>query len=208
MSKRQKQKAEKRRNWKKLVKGPFDGFAPRTSECLVSLNQIASTGCIPYCVEKAQSLLAWYNDNGDLSAKQRAFAHVLAVRESAHKTKVLGATADDKKFYLYAIGDNKIVKLGFTHSLESRRKALQTAQAVNLEVLWTFYVGTDRAFARESERKLHRHCKRYHERGEWFKAGVMDLVRLFTLDRPKPPKELSVNNIQELEILNEARSRI
>ncbi|MCP4984981.1 MAG: GIY-YIG nuclease family protein [Colwellia sp.] len=110
---------------------------------------------------------------------------------NAHKYKSLGIikkyrahkrTASDCKQYLYAISDGTNVKLGRSNNIKKRIIALQTSNSKKLVLLWEKYTGRNIQRAVLAEKKLHRKCKNYKIRGEWFNMQCMLLVANFKID--------------------------
>ena len=90
--------------------------------------------------------------------------------------------ASDCKQYLYAISDGVNVKLGRSNNIKKRLGALQTSNSKKLVLLWEKYTGRDIHRAEAAEKKLHRRCKEYKIRGEWFNLQCMLLVANFKID--------------------------
>ena len=123
----------------------------------------------------ASSLLSYYVAGVELSFKQVELIKILnakckVVRPEKEKTR---------KRSLYAISNGEHVKLGISTNIGRRIKDMQTSNANDLELLWRYYVGKDKKLAFQSERKLHRLCKKHKIKGEWFSMDCMDLVRSF-----------------------------
>jgi len=90
-------------------------------------------------------------------------------------------TASDCKQYLYAISDGTNVKLGRSNNIKKRMSALQTSNSKKLVLLWEKYTGRDIGRAEAAEKQLHRHCREYKIRGEWFNMNCMLLVANFRI---------------------------
>jgi hypothetical protein len=125
--------------------------------------------------ELAQSLLTWYLKNKFWTEKQLVLVKGLISRNK--NKKVLKPV----KYHLYAIGDGESVKLGISTNIGNRLNSMQTGHPKRLKVLWKFFVGREKAPSYAAERKLHRFCKKYKLRGEWFKGDCMDIVNQFSL---------------------------
>ena len=123
----------------------------------------------------AMSLVSWFMVRKEWSLKQKDLARKL-INESNLKKKV--AKKENKKVK-YSISDGQDVKLGFSSNINKRLKTLQTSQAADLVVLWKYYTGRGRVAALSAERCLHRYCKEFKIRGEWFDSDCMDLVEMF-----------------------------
>ncbi len=121
----------------------------------------------------AYGLLKKYRTHGYLSDKQWYWVEKIAPPERK-KGKV---------YCLYAMKAGNQVKLGFSTNPESRMKAVQTGNQNKVSILWTLEVAEERGQAKIQERKLHRYCKKYYLRGEWFEIGCMDHVRRFEKSR-------------------------
>jgi len=90
--------------------------------------------------------------------------------------------ASDCKQYLYAISDGTNVKLGRSNNIKKRMSALQTSNSKKLVLLWEKYTGRDVYRAEAAEKQLHRHCREYKIRGEWFNSQCMLLVANFKIN--------------------------
>ena len=122
----------------------------------------------------AHSLIQWYMENRYWTEKQLAYAKAIASRKKK-KAPV------KKKYNLYAMQAGYKVKLGYSFNPKKRMKEVQTGSPDQLKLLWTYYVGDDEKTAHQKERKLHRVCKKYHVRGEWYDIKCMELVERFTV---------------------------
>jgi hypothetical protein len=69
---------------------------------------------------------------------------------------------DGEVVYFIRAGD--AIKIGYTTNLAARKRALETASAVSLELLGA--ISGDRS----EEARLHREWQHLHIRGEWFHA--------------------------------------
>lgn len=136
--------------------------------------------------ESAQSLLSWYLSNHFLTDKQQMYAKSLIARNRAKKSE------KPKKYHLYAIGDGECVKLGVSTDVGKRLNSMQTGHPKKLKVLWKFFVGRERAPAFKAEKKLHKYCKKFKLRGEWFKGDSMTIVRQFSIK-----EKMAMQNEQE-----------
>jgi len=125
--------------------------------------------------ETARSLLRWYTANGFWTPKQQALIKFLVVKQKGdtHRGK--------SKYHLYAISDGESVKLGVSTDVRKRMKSMQTGHPKELSIIWKYFTGTNKTKAYGAERKLHKFCKQYSIRGEWFKSSCMDIVRRFSL---------------------------
>ena len=130
--------------------------------------------------QKAKSLLKWFYANGYFTAAQQALAKSL--------TYVKKKPAVIKKHYLYAISNGVDVKLGMSSNVDGRLKALQTSSPSELVTLWKYYISDTPAGAIKIEKMLHRACKEFHIRGEWFKMGCIDIVNKFNPNKKHSAK--------------------
>lgn len=121
--------------------------------------------------QKAVSLIKWFQINDYFTAAQKQLANQL--------TYVKKKPAVVKKHYLYAISNGQEIKLGMSSDVNKRLKSMQTASPSELVVLWKYYIANTPADAIKIENKLHRACKAYHIRGEWFTMDCIDTVNSF-----------------------------
>ena len=129
----------------------------------------------------AASLLAHYMEYKTLTFKQKnAAINLIKYAKPKRKPK-----ATNRVYYLYAIVGGVNVKLGVSVKPKERLKALQTGNGENLKIYWTYHVGKCRQQAYSQEKKLHRFCKDYRVRGEWFTNECLPLLREF---KPKVNK--------------------
>lgn len=165
-----------------------------------------------YAMSKAANLIGWYSEHGYLTKKQQGFARILLTRAKEGRAK----KSQGSEHYLYAICDGVAIKLGFSKSPQRRLKDMQTGHPTKLELLWMLGVGESPAKARKAERKLHRYCRKYRKRGEWFEMGCARLVETFEIREAEHRKRVKSEAIQrqqdlerqELELALEARARI
>lgn len=134
--------------------------------------------------EIAMSLVSWFMVRKEWSTKQKELAHKL-VNHSKLQKKAARKANKEVKYWLYAITDGQDIKLGFSSNVNKRLKNLQTSQAGDLVVLWKYYTGKGRGCALAAEKCLHRYCKEFKIRGEWFSLDCMELVQDF---KPKKGK--------------------
>lgn len=150
---------------------------------------------------KAMSLVEWYLANQYWTPKQLQFVKSL-LRKHKRRAETPKRTKKPLKYSLYAISDGEAVKLGVSTSVKKRLKTLQTSHHGKLVILWTFYIGRDRTSAYKAEHKLHRYCKKYAIRGEWFDPECMVLVEQF---RVKQNAELQQEQTEhDLRMLEES----
>lgn len=121
--------------------------------------------------QKAISLIKWYQINNFFTAAQKQLANQL--------TYVKKKPAVVKKHYLYAISNGQQIKLGMSSNVKGRLKTLQTSSPSDLVLLWEYYIANTPAEAIKIEKKLHRACKAFHIRGEWFEMGCIGTVNKF-----------------------------
>ena len=93
-------------------------------------------------------------------ALEGARNHVIKVRDE-HRRMIARDSVESG--YVYAILAGRRIKIGWARDLQSRIATLQTASAVELELL-----GSIVGFKRD-ERRVHERFKRYHVRGEWYR---------------------------------------
>ena len=125
--------------------------------------------------EVANSLITWHFKRNGLSPSQWDYMDVIIKKcEAMDKPKQI-----EEKQYLYGISDGSMIKLGMSSNIKKRLTALQTSNPKTLRIKWEYYTGRSSKVARVLERKLHRRCKKYLARGEWFKIECFDLVKTF-----------------------------
>lgn len=146
----------------------------------------------------ASSLITWYLRRHGLSPSQWDYADVIVRRFSAVKN----SKQADKKQYLYGISDGEMIKLGMSYNPKSRIKELQTSNPKDLRMVWSYYTGKCVQTARNLENKLHRRCKKYRVRGEWFSIDCFDLVKTFRGQDEKREKPL---NEHDLELIKQSQ---
>ena len=130
--------------------------------------------------KKAQSLLKWFYANGSFTAAQQALAKSLTY---VRKKPIVA-----KKHYLYAISNGDQVKLGMSGDVNKRLKSMQTASPAELVLLWKYYIANTPADAMKIENMLHRACKQFHIRGEWFEKECIDVVNKFNPNKKHSAK--------------------
>ncbi len=121
--------------------------------------------------QKAVSIIKWFQLNSYLTTAQKQLANQL--------TYVKKKPIAKKKHYLYAISNGKEVKLGMSSNVSGRLKALQTSSPSELVLLWQYYIANTLKDAIKIEKMLHKSCKQFHIRGEWFAMGCIKNVNLF-----------------------------
>jgi len=172
----------------------------RIEDILIGLAEISRTDT--QNSHPASGLLKWYNSGNEFSRKQKAYAVDLIWKAKRKPVGKEGKT----EFYLYAIDDSVNIKIGHSNDPSKRLKNMQTGCASKLKLLWTLPVGSSRTMAVKAERKLHRFCKRYRKRGEWFSAECLPLILKFQ-NRENSKSERRAQE-EELKIVAEARARI
>ena len=150
-------------------------------------------------IENVKSLLSWFKLNGYFTKAQMSLAKSL--------TYVKKKPAVVKKHYLYAISNGEQVKLGMSSNVNGRLKALQTSSPSELVLLWKYYIANTSAEAIKIEKMLHRACKEFHIRGEWFKMECIDTVNKFNPNKKHSAKWeyakiISVERARKKGILN------
>ena len=136
----------------------------------------------------AYSLMQWHLRRNGLTPSQWDYASVIIARAEA----ILNSKHADRKQYLYGISDGGMIKLGMSCNPTARIKELQTSNPNELNIIWKYYTGKCVKTARSLEKKLHRRCKKYKERGEWFSMNCFHLVKTF---RGQDEKKLEDNDI-------------
>ena len=130
--------------------------------------------------QTAVSLLRWYQINKFFTAAQKRLINNL--------TYIKKKPVAVKKHYLYAISNGKEIKLGMSSNVNNRLKALQTSNAAELIVLWKYYIANTPKEAIKIEKMLHRSCKEFHIRGEWFGMSCMKTVNEFNPNKKHSAK--------------------
>ena len=87
---------------------------------------------------------------------------MLKRRRDSEPQVATGSDTDGEVVYFLRAGD--AIKIGYTTNLAARKRALETASAVPLELLAS--IPGDRS----EEARLHREWWHLHIRGEWFRA--------------------------------------
>jgi hypothetical protein len=100
-----------------------------------------------------------------------------------------GSDPDGEVVYFIRAGD--AIKIGYTTNLAARKRALETASAVPLELLAS--VPGDRS----EEARLHREWWHLHIQGEWFRADEELLRYARELDGGPPVVELSLSEREQ-----------
>lgn len=145
-------------------------------QMLVKLQKMSEDGKESYL--EARSLLKWWLVHKSWTESQWKFVKFLTyAQDNGKEEKKLRKITKQKKYYLYAISDNTAIKIGYSCEVSKRLKALQTGHPTPLSLVWKHYVGKSEAFALKQEKKLHRYCKKYKVRGEWFKTEALELVK-------------------------------
>jgi len=155
--------------------------------------------------EKARSLINWYRVNNFFTAAQRSLANNLPYIKK--KPAVV------KKHYLYAISNGDQVKLGMSSDVNKRLKSMQTASPAELVLLWKYYIANTPADAIKIEKMLHRACKEFHVRGEWFDMSCIDTVNKFNPNKKHSARWeyaqlISVDSARKSGVLNFTVERI
>ena len=166
---------------------------------LVELQKISESGGDDASV--ATSLRMWWLEHKSWTPKQWNYIAAIVTKNKKPKKKRKAS-----KYYLYAISAGQAIKLGYSSNIKNRIKAMQTGQHEDLKCEWQYYVGTSKAEAGALEKKLHRYCKRYHVRGEWYKKQCMHIVEQFKIKRAT--KRNYEEEREEMNILLDANERI
>lgn len=149
--------------------------------------------------QKAVSLIKWFQINNFFTAAQKKLANQL--------TYVNKKPAVVKKHYLYAISNGDQIKLGMSSDVNKRLKTMQTSSPAELVILWKYYIANAPAEALKIEKMLHRACKEFHIRGEWFDMACIDTVNSFNPNKKHSAKWeyaklISVDRTRKNGILN------
>ncbi len=187
------------RNRKKRWK-PRKPSSANKAKILIALQSAINSGNLSgKDVSAALSLLGKLKRNGSLSPRQWGYAKGISARGGKFpKTS--------KPQFLYAITDGDMIKLGMSRNVEKRRANLQSSNPKELFVLWEQYVGICSDKAKRAESQLHKKCRNFHIRGEWFKSTCFPLVRSFKYEDDNISEQKE--NEAELEIVQEANRRI
>jgi len=146
-----------------------------------------------------RSLISWFMEHRSWTPKQLKYVRALVVQK--HRKEKQGV-----EYFLYAISDGNNVKIGFSSNIPKRVKSLQTANSGTIKVLWRLLAGNTSTEASKQEKKLHRFCRKYKIRGEWYKKECMFLVEQFGIkERITRKKE---QESAEMEIVYEAVQHI
>lgn len=160
--------------------------------------------------QKAKSLIKWFHANNFFTAAQTALANSL--------TYVNKKTAVVKKHYLYAVSNGVDVKLGMSGDVNKRLKGLQTSSSSELVLLWKYYIANTSKEAIKIEKMLHRACKEFHIRGEWFTMDCISTVNKFNPNKNHSAKwefaklitvqTRNKGNSEKFEVSNIRRNRL
>lgn len=147
-------------------------YNKKTANTLDKLLIIAQKG--EDCIHRmdCQEIINFYTRNGFYPK------HILArAMELIKLNRVLfpkkGGIKKVGKHYLYAIGDNEVVKVGYSIDPKARLKSLQTGNSRKLRVLWKCYAGSDNKQALGQEKAMHRKIAKFKIKGEWFSSDCM-----------------------------------
>jgi len=144
----------------------------------------------------ANSLVTQFKVKGYLSDKQW-----FCVTKIAKQGRYLRRKSEraGKSYFIYVIQADQELKIGMSHDPERRLKALQTSNPSRLSLLHSEEIGGDITLAKNTERKLHRLCKKYRIGGEWFKEEALTLVReFFSVTDPADWFEAANNHMAEI----------
>ena len=141
--------------------------------------------------EKVVGLLSWYANKGFWSNSQKKLAY-----------KIYKECQPEKRYMVYAIRQGNSIKIGMTCNLKSRIKTLQTGSKVKLKKEWSLE-GLSKKHAQDYERALHKICKEYKIRGEWYRDQAIFLCKRF-----EPNIFDARRRLEEIEIMMEANKYI
>lgn len=160
---------------KKYKLNPLTRLLTKTERAIVELQRKAGDFESSSDNELAFRLLKSYTVRGSLSYEQLHLMRELNNSPSRKKVQT--------EVYLYAMAAGNEIKLGLSSQPETRKKDMQTGNAKEIELLWRLGP-IDRKLAHKLEKQLHKKCKRFNVRGEWFTQACMDTVFRFELQRP------------------------
>jgi len=121
--------------------------------------------------ETRQSLVRQYITRDELSNRQKQLVFKIAAPITM-KAKRVRTERKKRKHFVYAINDGHNVKIGYAVNPRKRLADLQVASPSLLK-LESQIECENSATARKVERDLHRACRRFHIRGEWFEPEAM-----------------------------------
>lgn len=76
--------------------------------------------------------------------------------------------------YIYIIGTEEQIKIGFSKQPEKRLKELQTGNEKKLQLFYKEEIQDSKV--RIVEKLIHRDLRRYHKSGEWFTMKPEDAI--------------------------------
>ena len=91
--------------------------------------------------------------------------------------------ANEKPYFLYAISAANKVKLGYSKNIYNRKSNMQVSNADKLSLKMAIELSCNESDAKIAEKKLHRYCKEYHIRGEWYDIDCLPLVKRFKIEK-------------------------
>ena len=147
-----------------------DTFKARL-KCLANLSR-SDDECKPI----AKSLLKFYRTHGYLTDKQRVLVNQLSEKKKAK------FSTRKARFFVYAITDEKRVKIGISKDVKKRLTQLQTSTPRKLRVVDFIDVGANKNNAWGKERRAHMFFSKFRISGEWFDVSP-DLFWGGLLDR-------------------------
>ena len=154
---------------------PLKSLLTKAERSIVTLDRKCGDFKNPEHNEQARHLLKVYTLRGTLSNEQWRLVRELNQRPSRRKI--------NREVYLYAMASGNDIKIGLSANPEARKRDMQTGNAKEIQLLWRMGP-IDRKEAHRLEKKLHRRCKRFNLRGEWFTSACMDTVLRFEPNRP------------------------
>lgn len=167
----------KRKKFKKFAKLKDQYAVDNINKLMGDLEKALKSGMlIVVDRENGVRLASKYVTTGSVTRTERY--KILSIIKKYRKQKRIEI---DKKQYLYAVGDGVNVKLGMSCNIKKRMSNMQTANSKKLHLLWKLYVGRDVFRAEAAEKQLHRHCREFKIRGEWFNLHCMLLVANFKI---------------------------
>lgn len=125
----------------------------------------------------ALGLLRQYRTRGWLTAPQWGLVGMLYAQVGT-AAELVPATRPQS--YLYALRAGSAVKLGHSCDIARRIRELQIGNPNKVTLVWSMPVARPLVM----ERKLHRFCRKYHRRGEWYDAACLPSLATFAERRP------------------------
>lgn len=168
----------RRKHWKKKLSNQYqlESMYSSSDRCLIELEK--SFQYAPEYAEETKSLLLQFMLRQSWTVSQWNLVRIICKLSRAARLE------KRSELRLYAISDGiGNVKIGYSRNVGNRLKTMQTGTANDLRIEWNLELGRcSEMSARHAESRLHRYCKKYHVKGEWYKAECMTKVRSFRYD--------------------------